>query len=341
MNTKKHFQKAFTIIELLVVITVIGILASLTIIAYNNVQQSARDKSVLSDLDALDGLETEYGQRSGGGGEPWYSASGPDANLDNFNPSAGNVIDIVLNNATPSLATEYCIRGYNPNSATYTSLAKAAVKESTPGVCSTISPSTAAQTDSPLPPPITNLAANPSVETNTTGLSGPNSTVVARDTSRAKIGVASLVATMPVANASQVGATIIYNLAVPTTLALGTQFTVSAYVYVPTGTVDIRLSIQGSGKQTVSYGPSSYTSVKDNWTRISQSFTTITSGSGTVTVYVLNNTATTVAGTQFWVDGVMLTAGPSLYNYADGSYTMAGWSWTGTANNSTSTGTPL
>lgn len=51
----KNIQKqtGFTIVELLIVIVVIGILAAITIVAYNGVQQRARVSSANSDLQLL------------------------------------------------------------------------------------------------------------------------------------------------------------------------------------------------------------------------------------------------------------------------------------------------
>ena len=122
---------------------------------------------------------------------------------------------------------------------------------------------------------------------------------------------------------------------VPTYLQANTTYMASVWVYVPAATdVDIRLSIQGTGKATVTYPASHKTSVKDAWTRISVPFTTVASGS--VTVYVLNGTATATAGMQFWADSVMITETSTLYDFADGS--TSNWTWTGTQNNSTSTG---
>lgn len=46
-------QKGFTIVELLIVIVVIAILATISIVAYNGVQQRARDSQRKSDLAAI------------------------------------------------------------------------------------------------------------------------------------------------------------------------------------------------------------------------------------------------------------------------------------------------
>ena len=141
MTTKRHLTYGFTIIELGVVIVIIGILATVTIVAYNGIQRSARDGSVLSDLDNLDGVETRYGLQNNIVGKAYYSGSGVDAALD-FMPSPGNVIDVVID------ATDYCIRGYNLQ-ANKNSISNAALKESSVGACTRIAASAVAQAGSP------------------------------------------------------------------------------------------------------------------------------------------------------------------------------------------------
>lgn len=61
MVNKRHKQAGFTIVELLIVIVVIGILAAITIVAYNGTQQRARDTTRQSDISNLTkALEVYY-----------------------------------------------------------------------------------------------------------------------------------------------------------------------------------------------------------------------------------------------------------------------------------------
>jgi type II secretion system protein G len=53
MLTLRAKQPGFTIVELLIVIVIIGILAAITIIAYNGIQQRARDSRRSSDISQL------------------------------------------------------------------------------------------------------------------------------------------------------------------------------------------------------------------------------------------------------------------------------------------------
>lgn len=156
----------FTIVELLVVIVVIGILATVAIVAYNGVQQKARDAGVMNDISVLSSAEAQYGVLNGTGGKDWYSTTGFDSNL-NFRPSPGNVIDVVTN------ATVYCIRAYNPGAATYTTLATAATRESATGACTTLAASAAAIAASPYP--VTTVADNFNRTAASLGLTSTNS----------------------------------------------------------------------------------------------------------------------------------------------------------------------
>jgi prepilin-type N-terminal cleavage/methylation domain-containing protein len=68
-------QKGFTIVELLIVIVVIGILAAITIVAYNGVQARAKDSRRLNDMQVISGgLKLYYAQN---GVYPTPSFNGP------------------------------------------------------------------------------------------------------------------------------------------------------------------------------------------------------------------------------------------------------------------------
>lgn len=49
MNIKRHLTRGFTIIELVVVIVIIGILATITLVVYGGIQQSAKQAVLLAD----------------------------------------------------------------------------------------------------------------------------------------------------------------------------------------------------------------------------------------------------------------------------------------------------
>lgn len=57
--------KGFTVVELLIVIVVIGILATLTVIAYRGVQDSANNAAVQSDLENIGKQLMAYNARNG------------------------------------------------------------------------------------------------------------------------------------------------------------------------------------------------------------------------------------------------------------------------------------
>jgi general secretion pathway protein G len=81
MKSKWAKQKGFTIVELLIVIVVIGILAAITIVAYNGIQQRGRDAQRKSDLSQISKSLHLYNVDKGNyvdgsdgcaGGNGWY-----------------------------------------------------------------------------------------------------------------------------------------------------------------------------------------------------------------------------------------------------------------------------
>ena len=102
----------FTIVELLIVIVVIGILAAITIVAFNGVQQRARDADRKSDINTLvkamsmwsiqEGktpLQTNAGYNNTG--EGWVYAAGYTANIETVLSNAGLLSGTVRDPQTP------------------------------------------------------------------------------------------------------------------------------------------------------------------------------------------------------------------------------------------------
>lgn len=79
MVGRKNRQLGFTIVELLIVIVVIGILAAITIVAYNGIQKRASDTRRQSDIDIITkSLELYYidnGRYPAGSGSTTINAS--------------------------------------------------------------------------------------------------------------------------------------------------------------------------------------------------------------------------------------------------------------------------
>lgn len=314
MKPPTYDQRAFTIVELLIVIVVIGILAAVTIVAYNGVQQRARASAASSALTQAAKKLAVY----------LVDNTSYPTDLATVGITDGEVsYQYSYNNTT--IPRTFCI------TATSVNISYQITQNSSPTSGGCAGHGTGGQSA------VTNVATNPSFETNTTGVSGPNGSTVSASTARFQSGASSIVATMPISGSSTVGANVFTGSSVPTSFKASTTYSYSAWVYVPTGTVNVQLSVQGTALAIWNCGGTCSTSVKDSWTRLSGTFTT--GASGGIAPYVLNATATASAGTQFFVDSVMFTEGATLYNFGDGN--SANWVWNGTANNSTSTGPAL
>ncbi len=65
LSFKKYKNRGFTIVELLIVIVVIGILATLVITTYNGIQEKARNTKRETDVNALQGQIEAYEAQNG------------------------------------------------------------------------------------------------------------------------------------------------------------------------------------------------------------------------------------------------------------------------------------
>ena len=317
-----QFRRAyhgFTIVELLIVVVVIAILAAITIVAYNGITQRANASAAQSGAEQVAKKAATYAITNG-------DVYPPDLNAMGISNSGNTTYQYSVDNTT-NPAT-YCVTAFTTGASYYASSTQLSPLS---GVCPGHTGGT--------PVTITNYSRNPGIEVDVSNLNGANSTTYVRDTSKFHSGAASLLLTMPTqASTYVVGATLAATSDYQATfgLAPNTTYNVSAWVYVPSSTVDISLLIQGSGKTLPATLPASRaTSVKNQWVRIDEYFTT-TSTTGQLNIFAANVTGTT-SGMQFWVDDIMITPGMTPQaNYADGS--SPGWSWNGTAGKSSSTG---
>lgn len=165
----------------------------------------------------------------------------------------------------------------------------------------------------------TNLVPNPSMEATTLDWTATFSGTVAKSTVYAYLGATSCEITWPTALANQaVGGVNVSGL------TIGTVYTCTAYVRVPAGHPDVRITVA-----TIGYGD--IATIKDQWVRLTETFT------ATATIHNVGIVAytTPTAGQKCYVDCVQVEARAWATSYVDGTLG-TGYSWTGTAHASTS-----
>jgi prepilin-type N-terminal cleavage/methylation domain-containing protein len=123
----KRKQQGFTVIELIVVLVVIGILASLIVFSYNGVRSRDRDALRQSDIDTLQSqLEVFYAENSRYptlsqlNNSEWLAENMPDLNLETIkDPSWTDTTGCTNQNGEPKLAESPTVNcyAYNPTSA--------------------------------------------------------------------------------------------------------------------------------------------------------------------------------------------------------------------------------
>ncbi|MNQ09269.1 putative major pilin subunit [compost metagenome] len=305
---KKHTTRGFTIVELLIVIVIIGILAAITIVAYNGVQQRAKESTLKSDLanvarkmSADNALTGSYALTQG-------------AVDDNKGLSASNGTTYQFQ----STGVAYCVTGTNGNVSFKVSSASSSP---TAGGCPGDDAGGVAA--------IMNLATNPSFETNTTGWGSTwVATPVARVTSGVGIvtGSAALEVSLTTANAS--GAQFNFGNLQPST-----AYRASAYVTLVSGVAAPLIISASDGAGTRANTSISSSLIVGQPVRVSLGWTSSATPNGAL-AFMHNGTATGVGVIR--IDNLMITAGSNDYLYADGN--SPNWTWTGTPNNSTSKG---
>jgi prepilin-type N-terminal cleavage/methylation domain-containing protein len=279
VHKKSSATRGFTIVELLIVIVIIGILAAITIVAYNGIQNRARTAAVTSSLDeAAKQLELSKVEA---GTYPSTTSSLQKAGDVDFQYSYTPSSDSYCLTATKD-AISYRIQNSN--------------KTPVQGGCAGHGQNGVAA--------ITNLIPNPSFEASGwAGCAGASAT-----TPTPQSGTKSWAVTTA---ASTTDTFCQYNLP----LQPGT-YSVSLYVYLTGGGATFNnrdamfYNISGL---SISPGTVVYNrSALNQWQRVSRTFTTTTAGSLGVRFY-------SPAGTTNYFDAVMAAQENTLSGYADGS----------------------
>jgi prepilin-type N-terminal cleavage/methylation domain-containing protein len=334
---KNHVASAFTIVELLIVIVVIGILAAISIVSYTGITQNARDSSAKATAQQIaTKVELSYIN-------------------DGAYPSSLSSIGISDSNGTTyqyRVTSDTWCATVTVGSASYY-----------------VSDTTAAPTKGGCPghgqggvAAITNLAANPRATSVslTGGMAGWRSSrwfgssntgthSVVTSASDGPSGIDSYLRKKWVtvtASAGDLGFENTYDAsstAGTNGLAVSgsTQYTFSSYLRSSVAYNGAQVQVwwkNASGAYLSTVSSSRVALVAGQWTRISL---TTTSPANARYVGVVSDLDSQAATVNMTLDGtgLMITEGSTLYNYADGNSNS--WIWNGTANASTSTGPAL
>ncbi|MDB5159910.1 MAG: hypothetical protein JWO99_173 [Candidatus Saccharibacteria bacterium] len=310
IRKRNSSSEAFTIVELLIVIVVIGILAAITIVAYNGVTSKAQVASLQSALNSS--AKIIENARTTAGTIAYPTTAPPD--LDTSVTYANSVNAAILGGFCATKTT---------GSNTYMITSTNRTPHTGPG-CT-----------------ITNYVTNPSFETGVTSsgtgwAAGANATVAVNNTYGASTGSYSGVVTH--SNTTSGGA----SAATSFSTTAGKQYSVtfairSASASIPTVNVTIHSGSVGgstpSDATTVSITPTA------TFTRYTSTFT----ADNAISDIVFDITGIT-SGQSFALDSVMATEGVNAGSYIDpltaavitGVTTV--WTWAGTAGASTSSG---
>jgi prepilin-type N-terminal cleavage/methylation domain-containing protein len=320
-------QKGFTIVELLIVILVIGILAAITIVAYNGVQERARVAALTTDLAGATKQLALFEVDAGN-----YPATLAEANNgQGIKASAGTTYQYTSAGSTYCLTATKGTSSYKVSNDATTP---------TPGGCAGHGIGGVAA--------ITNLATNPSAETNASGWSGSYGTggaaTSARVTTTGQSGTSFYRATITTAPTSITtgGFWVSSNATAPA--GAGKSYTATGYLRTSWAGATFSLNLVPytsswayAGGEV--YGPT-VTMPANTWTRLTVTMPAAPAGTENMTIRLRANGGTLpVVNSTMDGDALTLTEGPTVPNYADGN--TANWVWNGTANNSTSTGPPV
>jgi prepilin-type N-terminal cleavage/methylation domain-containing protein len=319
MHTQKWAkQNGFTIVELLIVVVVIAILAAITIVSYNGIQNRAKESSAQS-------AATQIYKKIA-----LWQVDKP-----NQTPVELKDVDINTSNSsgttyeyTPGSAGAWCATVSVTGVSYYVDNTRSTPKKG--GCAGHAQNGTVA---------ITNLVLNPSLETSTdtyVSIGNPTSRTVERLNGVGAIFGDYILRVTSTTSGGNIGG---YG-SVTDSLPNG-DYVASMWVRSNAAT-GIRMYLEGTAGRTYPAATAASTTgnvdlAPNTWTKMYITLNINTPG--TIKVGWLSNTNPIAPGTYIDMDGVMMTSGTAVPNYADGN--SSNWIWNGTPNASTSKGVPL
>jgi len=337
-------KRGFTIVELIIVLVVIGILATVVFVGYSQVTSNASDVAVKSDLQKIDDAMKVYKLDNGVYPESGGALVGLGIKL---NPDAyymDNAANVYL--CVKQDRSEYAVVAMSKSGKRFVLVSEKGLSDYAGSAVWTESLANANATCSSIDPTytinntfglkgdqwqawtgvvetLTNIVDNPSVETDIA-----NWTISSGNYSGARV----LSGDQWIFRSTRIGtgsAATYIGKTTPYPVSNGQSYTASAYVTASvSGTYMIKVREGVSNTDILSQ---SYVLTGGAETRMSVS--------GTLTAPTVHITITSASGAvsdTIVIDKVMLTQGATLYEYADGN--SSDWYWVGTANNSVSVG---
>ena len=312
-------KRGFTIVELLIVVVLIAILATITIVAYNGLQKRAQTSAVSTALNQA-GKKVKLYQ--------------VDNNTYPTTLASAGIADDEVTYQYTGTASTFCITGTQGNTSLYLS---DTVTKPTEGGCPGHGQGGVAA--------VTNLATNPSVETNGTGWAnrwygaGGGAGTLALTSVAAHSGTTGYRKTWTVGGGGQdVGMSYTLNGA-----QAGKTYTFSAYIRASVVTGHKPL-VEWYDAASVKIGSTIFgaeVSIPANtWQRLTMTQTAPANTASARYIwgpYPSSGTPSSVAGQTVDFDSVMIVEGSSIPAYADPGINTS-WAWTGAPNASTSTG---
>lgn len=342
-------SRGFTIVELLIVVVVIAILAAITIVAFNGIQQRAKDSAAQSTASQA--------------AKKISSAAILNAELYPTNAAFTSSTGLSDGDGTSYQYTvsadqkTFCLTSTKSNVSYSVSSASLTPKK---GACDGHGADGVAA--------ITNLAIDPRATSDLTtanafgwrksqwagsgGVGGYNFITGASDGPVA--GISTYLrknwTTPPssMANSGDTGFDLSLGGASSYQVTPGQDFTFSCYLR-PSVTRNLEIGVyqylsNGTAHSTSRVRSNTFTGQANQWTRINYTYTVPATVS--YIAVACDSTSNSLSGATNWVagstldgTGLMVTEGTTLYNYADGG--SAGWAWKGGVNASQSTGPAL